>query len=376
MSLVNERTWAEINLNAIEHNYNLAKKLSGNKEIMPVIKANAYGHGAVEIAKFLSELGAKYFAVATADEAVQLRTNGIDDQILILGASHASCFHSVLEHSLIQTVPSLEYACCLNEYAISQNKRAKVHIKADTGMGRIGFDARSEKSVETAVKEILQMRNMKGLEIEGLFTHFATADIPKDSFALHQHRMFSLLEEAIKNEGMDIPCKHISNSGDIVNYSDNEHSLVREGIILYGYMPDKQSLNRNFIPAMSVKTRVSHVSFIKEGESIGYGRSYVAPCNMKVAVIPIGYADGYPRALSNRGKVLINNNLCPVVGRVCMDQTMVDITGLEVNVGDTVTVMGPLPAMSVEDIADEVGTISYEVLCNVSSRVKRVYIKQ
>ncbi len=369
-----KRTWAQIDLNAIKHNYELAKRLSGNKEVMPVIKANAYGHGAVKVGLFLEKLGAKQFAVAALDEAIELRNGGIKAQILILGAILPEQFSKVLEYNIIQTVASLEAAQLLSSEAVRLNKNAKVHIKADTGMARIGFDARNDDALLRAVEDISFVSTLPGLEIDGIFTHFATADIPNDSFAKEQHRLFSLLVQKLTERGVEIPHKHISNSGSIINYPNNEFDTVREGIVLYGYLPDKKSIECDFRPVMTVCSVVSHISHIRKGETIGYGRTFTAPEDMKVAVIPIGYADGYPRLLSGQGKMLINGKLCSVLGRVCMDQTMVDISGMDVNIGDRVIVLGDYSGLSAEDIADVTGTISYEILCDISSRVVRTYV--
>ncbi len=372
----NKRTWAQIDLNAIKHNYELAVKLSGNKEVMPVIKANAYGHGAGKIGLYLEKLGVKHFAVAALDEAIELRNAGVTAQILILGATLPEYFEKVLQYDVIQTVASKEAAIKLNDVAAKLGVNAQVHIKVDTGMARIGFDARNEVAVKNAAKEISEVAKLSNLVLDGIYTHFATADIPDDEFALKQHRLFALLVDNIENNGIFIPHKHVSNSGDIINYPNNKYDMVREGIILYGYLPDKQSKPYDFKPAMTVYSVVSHISQIRKGETIGYGRTYIAEKDLTVAVIPIGYADGYPRSLSNKGEMLINGTLCKILGRVCMDQTMVDISGMDVKIGDLVTVLGVSPALTADDIADMTDTISYEVLCDISPRVVRTYVQE
>lgn len=370
----NKRTWAQIDLNAIKHNYELAVKLSGNKEVMPVIKANAYGHGAVKVGLFLEQLGVKYFAVATLDEAIELRNAGIKAQILILGATLPEYFEQVLQYDIIQTIASKNAAEAFSDVAKKLGIKAKVHIKIDTGMARIGIDARNEDVLQSAVNEIIEIASLPNLVLDGIYTHFATADIPEDAFALHQHKMFSSVIAELRKNNIEFNHIHVSNSGDIINYLNTEFDMVREGIILYGYLPDELSKHYDFKPAMTVCSVVSHISHIRKGESIGYGRTYIAEKDLTVAVIPIGYADGYPRALSNIGEMLINGKNCRILGRVCMDQTMVDVSGLNVKVGDIVTVMGKAPAMTADDIAKLTNTISYEVICDFSPRVLRTYI--
>lgn len=370
----NKRTWAQIDLGAVKHNYELAVKLSGNKEVMPVIKANAYGHGAVKVGRYLERLGVKYFAVAALDEAIELRNGGIKSQILILGATLPEYYEKVLQYDVIQTIASKEAAVSFSNVAQRLGVKAKVHIKIDTGMARIGLDARNAEVLQSTVNDIVDISGMSNLVLDGIYTHFATADIPDDEFALHQHKMFDSVIDLLKNNGVEFLHKHVSNSGDIINYPNSEYDMVREGIILYGYLPDKQSKPFDFKPVMSVYSVVSHISHIRKGETIGYGRTFIAPKDITVAVIPVGYADGYPRLLSNKGEMVINGKRCKVLGRVCMDQTMVDISGMNVEIGNQVTVMGSSPAMTADDIANLTGTISYEVICDISPRVVRTYI--
>ncbi len=373
MSDVIKRTWAKIDLDAIVHNYKLAVKLSGNKNVIPVIKANAYGHGDAAVAKTLVKAGANIFAVATASEAINLRKNGIDADILVLGASHKSSFDTIIKYGIIQEVSSYDYAKELADAACRLNSCARVHIKADTGMGRIGFAARRDADIISTANEIKKVFSLKGIKAEGMFAHFATADIPDDEFAKEQLERFRVLNKALNDMGITFSHLHVSNSGAIINYPNNEFDTVREGIILYGYNPDKLSKKYDFRPAMTVCSFVSHISHIRKGESIGYGRTFIASEDMDVAVIPIGYADGYNRLLSNKGKISVNGILCPVVGRVCMDQLMIDVTGMDVSIGDEADVMGG-SAPDAEETADMTGTISYEVLCAIS-RPDRIYYK-
>lgn len=372
--MINRRTWAEINLDEIVHNYNLAKELSGNKNVIAVIKANAYGHGAVSVAQTLVKHGANTFAVATLDEALELRQNGIDADIIILGATLSECFSKVIDNNIIQEVSTVEYAMLLNSFARSLGKKARVHIKLDTGMGRIGFCARRKDDIELAANQIATVCKMDSLSVEGIFTHFATADIPDNDFAKEQLENFRQVCGKLSDKGVNIPHKHVSNSGRIVNYEPDEFDMVREGIILYGYQPDKQSKVYDFHKVMCEKSVISHISHIRKGETIGYGRTFTADRDIIVGVVPVGYADGYPRMLSNKGYMLVNGNKCPILGRVCMDQTMIDITGIDVVVGDTVIIMGK-DELNADTIADFTDTINYEVLCDVSARVPRVYFE-
>jgi len=249
-----------------------------------------------------------------------------------------------------------------------------VHIKLDTGMARIGFCARRKEDINLAVNQIATVCKMDWLSVEGIFTHFATADIPDNDFAKEQLEYFRSVCNKLSDMKINIPHKHVSNSGRIVNYEPDEFDMVREGIILYGYQPDKQSIRHDFHKVLCEKSVISHVSHIRKGETIGYGRTYTADHDITVGVVPIGYADGYSRMLSNKGYMIVNGTKCPILGRVCMDQTMIDITGIDTVVGDTVIIIGN-DGVDADTIADFTNTINYEVLCDISARVPRVYFE-
>lgn len=371
-----QRVVAEIDLDAIAFNIqNIRKLTSKETKIMGVVKADAYGHGAVQVSKVLLENGADWLAVAVLPEAVQLRNHGVDAPILVLGYTPEQNFSQVLDYDLMQTVFSFQQAEKFSQAAVEKNKTGIVHLKIDTGMGRIGF-----LPGEFSEDEILKIADLPSLEINGIYTHFSTADEADKTFTKEQKKKFLEVIESLERKGLKIPVKHAANSAGIMNFDDLYFNMVRPGIIMYGYYPsdevDKNQLSIR--PAMSVK---SHISFIKEVEAgvpIGYGRTFVTGRKSKIATIPVGYADGYIRKMKEGGRVLIHGQYAPVVGRICMDQFMVDITELEeVKEGDEAVLLGRQGKniVTADEIADILGTISYEVVCSVSKRVPRVYIK-
>lgn len=340
---------------------------------MAVVKANAYGHGALETAKVVLSNGARSLAVARVEEAKELRKAGIDAPILLLGYTPGTQFDEVLDLNLIQTVYSLEMAEALNSVAERQGKLTKIHIKVDTGMGRLGL-----RPGKAALNDILKAAKLPHLIPEGIFTHFASADSKDKTYALLQLELFiSFLEELCK-DGLEFPIRHCANSAALLDLPQTYLNMVRPGIIIYGLYPSDEIRNSlNLKPAMSFKTRVAQLKKVPAGYKISYGSTYQTPQPTDIAVISAGYADGYSRLLSSRGNVLVNGQRARVVGRVCMDQCMVDVGHINVVYpGDEVVLFGSCGAetITVEEIAKLTGTISYEIVCMVNSRVPRFYL--
>ena len=367
---MNKRTWVTVNLDALRHNFKLAQQLG--VRVMPVIKADAYGHGAVMCAKALGEIGADMFAVACLDEALELRHAGIQTDILILGYTAPEDFDILMREGIIQTVMSVEYAQRLS--AAVHGQKARVHIKLDTGMARLGLCVRRMEECETCAADIVRICHLSGLMVEGIFTHFAVSDVPDQPFTSEQAERFARVVTLAQAQGAVLPIKHCANSGAIINHPSLCWDMVRQGIMLYGEKPDESCPDIDLRPVMTVKSVVAACSVLRKEETVSYGCTYTADRDMPIAVIPIGYADGYFRALSNRGWVSINGNRCPIVGRVCMDQMMVDISACsDVVPGQEVTVIGG-EGPSFSELAQMCGTINYELLCAISARVPRMYV--
>jgi alanine racemase len=365
-------TRAEINLSAFEFNFNQVKKLVGGKtKIMAVVKANGYGHGAVEISKVAVSLGADYLAVAIPEEGIELRENHINLPILVFGPPFESQIELFFKYDLIPTIVTFECAEKFNSFAEKFGRKIRCHIKIDTGMGRVGVNYKN--AVEFVKKVFYEFKN---LHIEGIYTHFATSDERDKSFAYLQFERFIEVVKEIESSGIKIPLKHCANSGAILDMPETYLDMVRPGVMLYGYYPSLEVLNKiELKPVMTLKSKISFLKEVEPGTSISYGRRFISKEKTKIATIPIGYADGYSRALTNLGKVEINNKIFPVVGTVTMDQIMVDV-GLdtEVKVGDDVILFGS-KNLTAWDVAGWLGTIPYEICCKVSSRVPRVYIR-
>lgn len=378
MSLFLSRTWAEINLDNIKHNYDLIKsKLDNKTKFMAVVKADAYGHGAKIIAKELDELGADWFAVSNIEEALQLREFKIKKPILILGYTPANLAKTLSENNISQALLDKYYAEKLLEFAKKDNVKVKVHVKIDTGMNRIGFMHHSFDD-NTAVNDIFDSLNNDNLIGEGIFTHFATADYDNDENGEHTKKQFDLFKDIIdklSQKGVNFSLRHCSNSAATLDYPQYHLDMVRPGIILYGLNPSSYFEKYDLKPAFKLKSVISMIKEIKKGDSISYGRTFTAEKNMKVATIPVGYADGYPRLLSNNGFVLVNGKKAPILGRVCMDQCIVDITDIDnVSVGDNVVLFGE-DGLTIDDYSHLCQTINYETICLVGKRVPRVYYK-
>lgn len=361
-----KRTWAEISLDALDSNIAQIKKLIGGKEIMAVVKANAYGHDDKTVCTELSRLGVNYFAVSNIWEAEDLRDILPNANIVVFGYTEEPYIDSIIKHDIIHTVGSVEYAKRLSDYALAKNAKIRVHIKVNTGMTRIGIDTEEE------MDKILAM---EGLKCEGAYTHFAVADSLDESDIEYTDRQESKLLSIAKNKGLLI---HSQNSGGILYHSDYEGDIVRAGVIMYGYMPNTAcEVPMKLTPVMSVRSTVCQLKRAPAGTDVSYGRTYTANSEKLLAVIPVGYADGYSRQLSNNGFVGIRGKLAPICGRVCMDQIIVDVTDIEgVTVGDIAEIYSDkFPETTIDNIADKLGTIGYELVCNVGHRVPRVAVR-
>ena len=371
-----ERVLALIDLDALEYNIkSIRKKTPEGTGIIGVIKADAYGHGSVEVAQVLLENGADWFAVAVVDEGLNLRKHGINAPILLLGYTPELRFEDVINNGFIQTMYSYEMAEKLSKTAVRLGKTAVVHIKIDTGMGRIGYRVNDE-----AADEIVRISKLPGIEVNGMFTHFAASDEADKAYTNMQFERFMKMDKMLKDRGLNIPIRHAANSAAIMDIDSMMLNMVRPGIILYGAYPSDEVIKENLDlrPVMSIKTHVSFVKEVEKGDCISYGRTYTAPDKRKIATIPVGYADGFIRAYAKEGKVLIKGKFAPIVGRICMDQFMVDVTDInDVKINDEVVLMGTQGENSItaDDIAKALNTINYEVFCTLSKRVPRQYIR-
>lgn len=375
MDKIMRSVWAEIDLDAVKFNIENIKKISKDREVVAVVKADAYGHGAVDMVPTLLENGASRLAVAMISEALELRKNGIKAPIMILGYTPLEYAKELIENDIEQTVYSLDYVRELSQIAKSLGKKAKIHIAIDTGMGRIGF-LPGKETVDT----IERIVKLEGINTVGMFTHFSTADELDKTYTYEQFNKMKSVIEGLKERNIEIPFKHESNSGAIIDMPETFLEGVRAGIILYGYYPSDE-VHKDVLPlkkVLTLKTRVSHVKELDEDMYISYGRTFKTSKKSKIATIPVGYADGYSRLLSGKAKVIINGQLAPVVGRICMDQCMVDVTDLgEVNIGDEVILLGEQNGVKydADDMARDMGTINYEIICMLKQRIPRVYLK-
>lgn len=370
-----QRVQAEINLDIIRENVREIKGLlKKDTKFMAVIKADGYGHGAISIAHALND-HVDGFGVATIREAENLRNAGIDKMILVLSFTFFEYYDLIVKYDISQTIFSYEAAYRLNEEAKKQGKKAKIHLKIDTGMGRIGFPD-DEESAEV-IKKISQLSH---LELEGIFTHFASSDSKDKTSVRRQIERFVKFDNVLKEMDVRISIHHASNSAAIIDHSEANFDMVRAGIITYGLYPSEE-VNQTVVrikPALSMRSHVIFVKEVEAGVGISYGSTFVTPKKMKIATLPIGYADGFPRKLSNKGYVLIHGKKAPILGRVCMDQTMVDVTEIsDVKAGDRVTIIGEDGGerIRVEELSAMTDTINYEFVCNLTKRVPRIYIE-
>lgn len=375
------RAWAEIDLGAIRHNFSAAKAYaeSHGAGIIAIMKANAYGHGAKRIAPELEmSCGANYFAVATFDEALELIEAGVKSSILILSEVHPSLYGELCAHkNIITSVFRPECARELSEVSSALGKRTRYFLAIDTGMSRIGLEYTTPAKKQATLEAIEEIHSLGGIECAGIFSHYACADEHDKTSALLQKSRFDELLGELKRRGIEPPIRSMCNSAALTEPEFiDKYDLVREGIGIYGLSPSDEVANiLNMIPAMSLKARVTDVKTLDAGVGISYGHTFVTARETKVATIPVGYADGYPRLLSGKGGVLINNKYAPILGRVCMDQMMVDVTEIEsVEVDSVATLIGSDPRVNADRLASLIGTIGYELICAVSPRIPRIYI--
>lgn len=368
--------WAEIDLGAVAHNMNeIRRATKPSAKVMAAVKANAYGHGAVEVSKTALESGADWLGVARVAEGIALREAGIDAPVLILGYIPPEQSGDVVRYRLSQAVYTKSMALALAEAAAREGIRVKVHLKADTGMGRIGWLAGPD-----AVKEIVEIASEPNLELEGIFTHFATADSSDKTYAMEQFSRFQELIEDLRKHGLEFPIKHAANSAAIMELPETHLDMVRAGIIVYGLYPSDE-VNRKYVllrPALALKALVALVKKVPAGFKVSYGCTFTSSRPTVIATLPLGYADGYSRLLSSKGEALLHGCRAPVVGRVCMDQLMVDVGHIPgVKIGDEAVLIGRQGGeeISADEVAAKLGTISYEITCMVSGRVPRVYIR-
>lgn len=368
------RCYAEINLDAVSHNLaEIKKNLDGNTKILAVVKADAYGHGSVAVSKHI-ENEIDYFAVTSVEEAIEIRTAGITVPVLILSHISPLEYEEVLEYDITASVYNLDEAKILSDLATKKNKTVKIHIPVDTGMGRIGVTPDEQGALK--VKEIC---SLQGIEVEGVFSHYACADSADKTEASKQTELFDYFLSLLSEKGIQIPVKHINNSAGTMELP-KKYDMCRVGIALYGLYPsdEMQKEKISLVPAMEVFSHVVHVKTVPQGFKIGYGHIYEAPSERRIATVSIGYADGYNRCLTGVGYVLVQGKKAPVVGKICMDQMMIDVTDIEnVKVGDTVTVMGKNGGeeISPETLGSMCNSFNYEVICNFMPRIKRIYRK-
>lgn len=370
------RIYAGIDLDALKYNVEGIKRCKAESAmLMGVIKANAYGHGAKVFAHELDSMGFDWFAVATVDEGIELRRDGIEQPILVLGYTCEAQYPDMVQWEITPTIYSLDMAKAFDAAAAKAGKVANIHIKIDTGMSRIGF-LPGEKSLD----EIEKIHELRHLRIQGMFTHFACADMRDKTHVGHQIEKFHQMIDGVRQREIPVEIFHCSNSASIMELPSEHMNLVRAGIILYGLYPSNEMEEKRLPlkPVMSLYSHIVHVKEVPEGVTVGYGATYVTGRPTRIATVPVGYADGYPRSLSNRASVLLHGRRVPIIGRVCMDQFMVDVTDMpQVSVGDVVTLIGQdgEEILSVEEISEMAGSFNYEFVCDVSRRVPRVYIK-
>ena len=367
------RTYSVIHLDSINYNIEQVKKqIKPDTKILAIVKANAYGHGALRIA---GEIKDKVygFGVATVKEALELRNSGIDNFILVLGYVTSYEYEEMIANNITFTIATRDMAEDISRYALKLNKEALCHIKINTGMNRLGFSAN-----EDTVREIISMHSLPMIKWDGIFMHFATADEADKEYSRKQFERFSYVLDELEKNNITFSIRHCANSAAIIDMPEYQLDMVREGIVLYGLLPsDEVKKVPDFKPVMEIKSHVIFVNELAAGESISYGRSFVTDKSMKVATVAIGYADGYPRSLSNKGYVLIHGQKAAILGRVCMDQMVVDVTDIEdVKVEDVVTIVGKdgNAEVTIEELSELSGRFNYEFVCDISERVEKKYI--
>ena len=367
-------TWVDIDMQAARHNFQTVRQLVGEQvKICAIVKANGYGHGSVELSKLYVAEGVDFLAVATIDGALKLRNAGIEVPILVLGWTPTEAYQAAVENDVRLTMYDLQEIKKLNEAAVSKGKNALVHLKIDTGMTRLGFMATEEN-----LEQIAQALALPNIEIEGIFSHFSKADEKSKDYAYKQLAIFKDFVARLEEKtGYHIPIKHMANSAAIIDLPEAHLDMVRPGIVLCGLQPSSEMLNTaDLQPVLSWKAKVSRVQQVPAGTLIGYGGTYQAEKTMTVATIPVGYADGYDRLLSNKGYVLYQGKKLPIVGRVCMDQFMVDASSAaNLQAGDEVILIGSQgdQSLTVTEMAEMLQTIDHEIICAIAARVPRIY---
>ena len=375
------RAWAQINLDAVVNNIKQIRKItSPDAKIMAIIKADAYGHGFFEVASALANNGADFFGVATVDEAIQLRNAGFSNPVLILGVIFRDDLEKIIQNDIMPVVFGYNFAKSISDTAVRLNKKAKIHIKLDTGMSRIGYVCSGSDSRERILESICNVASLPNIEIDGIFSHFAKADEKNEEYTRLQYERFIDIVSALEQRGVHIPIKHICNSAGIIQYPEYHMDMVRSGIITYGLAPssDVSIENMGLEPVMELKSVVTNLKRIKVDTPVSYGGNYIAKPGTRIATVAIGYADGYSRLLSGKAQVLINGKKANIVGNICMDQLMVDVTEIEdIKIGDEVILFGKSGnnIITVESVAELMGTINYETICVIGKRVPRVYIR-
>ncbi len=369
------RTWAEIDVCALVHNFKTIKESTENCSIMAVVKADAYGHGTETIIPALVQAGADCFAVSNIDEAIELRDLDVKAPILILGYTPPMAAAELNKYNIIQCVYDKEYAKMLSFYATQQKVTVEAHIKLDTGMGRIGFNCRSNEL--SGINDALDCLKLPAINYTGVFTHFAAADRSGDTngdYTALQYARFIKAAGVLQQNCANIKILHCCNSAGLLAEKDKHSSLCRPGVILYGLSPDKDmKFSQKLIPVMTLKSVVSMVKEVEKDTFVSYGRTFKSDKKLKLATVSVGYADGYPRSLSNKGEVLIRGQRAKIVGRICMDQMVVDVSHInDVQINDEVTLFGK--DLPVDEIAELAGTINYEIVCGVSKRVPRIKV--
>ncbi|MGM0548697.1 MAG: alanine racemase [Bacillota bacterium] len=366
--------WLEIKLQALANNYQFIRsKLDQKTKIAAVVKADAYGHGAVKIAQKLVDLGTEYLCVGSPDEGIELRNEGLEVPILVLAEVLESQYDSILQGDLIQTVASCETLFALNNFAAQNNKKIKIHLKCDTGMGRIGF-------LPEELSEIYNLAlSLENLKVEGIFSHLARADETDKDFSNKQLASFNFALNKIKASNHKLPLIHLANSAAVIDLKSTYLDLVRPGIMLYGLLPSLELKKEAFLePILEFKTKIVQLRELPPASTISYGSTYTTKEQEKLAVLPIGYKDGYPRLLSNQGEVLIRGQRAPIRGKICMGQTIVSVAEIEnVEIGDEVVLIGKQgeAEITAAEIAELASTISYEIVCNLDRNLKRIYLE-
>lgn len=369
------RVHEEVDLDAVAHNFEVMHShLRPGTKMCAVVKADCYGHGAVPIARMVQSYDYIWgYACATPEEAMTLRRAGITKPIILLGYAFEESYEDMIDYDIRACVFEKKSAEALSHMAANLNHTVTVHLALDTGMGRIGF-ADTDASVET----ILEISKLPNLKIEGIFTHFARADETSLTPAVVQHKRFDAFIQKLENAGLQIPIHHVSNSAALMRYPEANEDMVRAGITIYGLMPSEEVRGEmtELKPVMRLTSHVTYVKELPEGSAVSYGGTYVTKKLTKVATVPVGYADGYPRTLSNKGEVLIHGKRVPIIGRICMDQFMVDVTGMDVEQGDEVVLIGTQGSetISAEELGEKSGRFNYELVCDISKRVPRSYL--